>query len=424
MSGFGLADTLINDLVGQSASAALSPAAFAALALPSTLTDSSASLSGSQLVDLLSTARTSLLGLASTAQQLDLTSPLSAFFSAAASSSNPGAIAVQSIPGSSASTAPPQSTYTFTVSQLAVAQANVGTALASGGTGTFAAGTDTIGVTQNGVTTDVSFAVGASDTNATVLANLAAAINDTPGLGVTAAVETDPIAGTSQLVVTAASTGTASAFSLSDVAGTAVASAGVANATTAAADAAFTENGTALTSSSNDLFLGDLGQLHVTFLAPTTSPVTATIGPDTSQITAAIASFVDAFNGAQSFFAAHADAFPGVGAELSSLVVRLGPELANVGISAASDGTLSIDSATLGTAVSQQLGSVETALADVSGLASEANALATTRLGNTLAGDAPLPPFQPGFAPQRLAAQFGSQLASVRFTGLLVDALL
>src|SRR5581483_11500620 len=279
-------------------------------------------------------------------------------------------------------------------------------------------GTDTIGVTQHGVTTNVSFAVGANDTNATVLANLAAAINATPGLGVTASVLTDPIAGTSQLVVEAATTGTASAFSLSDVAGTAVASAGVANATTAAANAAFTENGTALTSSSNDLYLGDLGQLHVTLLAPTAAPVTVTIGPDTSQITAAIASFVDAFNGAQ------ADTFRGVGAELSSLAARLAPQLATVGIATAPDGTLSIDAAKLDAAVAQQLGSVRRVLADVGGLASEASAIATTRLANPLTTVAPLPPRTPGFLPQRLAAQFGGELASLRLTGLLVDILL
>jgi flagellar hook-associated protein 2 len=424
VSGFGLVDSLINDLVSQSAGAAFAPAAFAARVLPSALTDSSASLAGSPLADLLSTARASLLGLASTARQLDLASPLSAFFSASATSSNPSAILAQATPGSSVTTAPPQATYTFSVSQVAVAQANVGSALPSNGTGTFAAGTDTIGVTQHGVTTDVSVAVGANDTNATVLANLAAAINDTPGLGVTASVLTDPIAGTSQLVVEAATTGTASAFSLSDVAGTAVASAGVGNATTAAANASFTENGTALTSSSNDLYLGDLGQLHVTLLAPTAAPVTVTIGPDTSQITAAIASFVDAFNGAQAFFGAHADTFPGVGAELSSLAARLAPQLATIGIATAPDGTLSIDAAKLAAAVGQQLGSVRTVLADVGGLASEASAIATTRLQNPLTTVAPLPPRTPGFVPQRLAAQFGGELASLRLTGLLVDALL
>src|SRR5579884_4155459 len=120
VSGFGFVDSLVNDLVGQSAGAAFAPAAFAARVLPSALTDSSASLAGSQLADLLSTARASLLGLASTARQLDLASPLSAFFSAAASSSNPSAILAQATPGSSVTTAPPQATYTFSVSQVAV----------------------------------------------------------------------------------------------------------------------------------------------------------------------------------------------------------------------------------------------------------------------------------------------------------------
>jgi hypothetical protein len=209
---------------------------------------------------------------------------------------------------------------------------------------TFSVGTNTLRVTQNGTTTDVSFTVGGSDTNATVLASLASAINAEGDLGVTASVLTDTVAGTSQLLVEASTTGTANAFTLTDIAGTPVASAGIGAATTAAANASYTQNGVALMSSTNDLFLGDDARLHVTLLAATAAPVVVAVERDTDLIGAAITSLVSAFNGAKGLFDAHPDLYPGLAAQLGSAAARLGAQLANVGITVGAGGSsLSID---------------------------------------------------------------------------------
>ena len=424
MAATSVADNLLASIVSNALAGAATRQAFASLLLPPALTDASAALPARDLVSRLYGARSNLLGLSSSADRLDSANPLSTFYTATVTTSDASALKGDVVSGISSETTPEKTSYTFTVSQLATAQANVGSALDSATTSSFTAGTNTLRVTQNGTTTDVSFTVGASDSNETVLTSLASAINDTDGLGVSASVLTDAAAGTSRLVVTSTTTGTTHAFTLSDVANTAVADAGATNATTAAQNASYTQNGTALTRDTNDFYLGTYANLHVQFLSTTSSPVTLTVGTDTSQLESAVASLVHDFNAARSFFGSAGDAYAGVTDELDRASFRLRGTLQNIGIDLSSDGSLSIDSDRFHTALTQNLAGVQSALGDARGFARNVHLLADQALSTPTVATSPLPPFQAGYAPQQLLGAFANHLQSLQHTGLLVNALI
>jgi flagellar hook-associated protein 2 len=418
----GLADTLLATLLQRSLSASHA-SDLASLFLPPQLADPTATLSASDLAAQLSGARGRLLDLTTAATALDLANPTSVFFSATISSSDSSVATGAVIAGTSPSTTPATASYTFTVSQLAVAQANVGTALSSNTANGFQSGTNTFQVTQNGVSTNVSFSVTNGDSNLTVLTNMAAAINNNSALGITASVHTDAGAGTSQLVVQAKQTGTANTFTLTDVSKSAISDAGVASATTAAANASYTQNGVALTSSTNELYIDTGAQVKVTLLSTSSTPVVLTVGPDKSLISGAIASLATAYDSAKGFFDS-STLYPGTAAQLGSVVSRLRAQLSNIGVMVGAGGGLSVDSTALSNAITRSPSAVQQALGDVGGLAKELRAIGDTQLSQGNAGMGPVPPFNPGYAPRVLAGMFASRLQGLRATGLLVDALI
>src|SRR5262249_3162021 len=263
-------------------------------------------------------------------------------------------------------------------SQLAQAQANVGTTLPDSATNAFTTGVNTVRITQNGTVTDVSFVVLANDTNATVLASFADAINATDGLGVGASVHTDAVAGTSQLVLSATTEGTANSFSLSNVAGTPVADAGVGSAAVAAANASYTQNGVPLSASTNDLYLGSDASLHVTLRSTTTSPVLVAVGADTSALSSAIAALVGSYNTAHGFFASNDDVYPLVARQLGSVASRLGGGLQTIGIAVGSDGALSTDASRLSASLGDASASVQRTIGEAGGLAPNLRTIADT----------------------------------------------
>jgi flagellar hook-associated protein 2 len=418
----GLADAFLLALVRQAAGASRSGTHLAALfALPRT--DAAAERPASELAGLLGTARRSLLSLATAARPLDLANPTSVFFTAAVTSSDDAAVAGRVVPGTSLETTPATASYVFTVSQLAQAQANVGTALDSDSVSSFTIGPNSLRVTQGGTSTDVTFVVGLADTNATVLGSMAAAINGDSTLGVTARVVTDEGAGTSRLVVQSEVSGAANAFTLADVFpfGTPVTHAGVGSVSTAAADASYTQDGVPLSSSTNEFYADANAKVKVTLVSATSSPVVLRVAPDETLIREAVASLVAAFNTAEGFLDAAPDLYPGAAADLDSVSSRLGAQLAHIGVALSPEGRLSIDSARLATAVALEPATVERTLGDAGGLAKEVHAIAETHLRLPL-NTSPLP-FAPGPAPRTLAGMFAARLAATRATGLLVDAL-
>ncbi len=418
------ADLVLATFIQGSLKTALSGSAAVGLFLTKdAYTDPQASMKAKDLVSFLRGTRGSLLSLSTAAERLDLASPTSAFFTGTSSVSSSSVLMGEVIPGSSSAYAPTKASYTFTISQLAVAQANLGTALTASAVNAFTAGTNTVRVTQAGVDTDLSFTVTGGQSNSTVLNSFAAAINANSSVGVTASVLEDAVAGSARLLIVAKNTGTAKAFSLSSIAGTPVADAGVGAATTTVANLSYTQNGTALTNSSNELYLDSKGKTKVTFLGTSASAVTLTVGADTTQISSAVSSFVNAFNDAKGFFDNHVDEFPEIVTQLRSVVSRAQGLLANVGINVDPAGEVSIDAAKPSNSINQYLSSVERALGDVGGLAKEARAIADRHLSTPRTQLYPLPPFHPGNAIQTAVGTFAGRLNDLQLSGLLVSTL-
>ena len=415
-----IADNVLAGLVATRAQSTIGPALFASLFAPAGLSDPLGQLSSRELVAVLGTARSTLIGLSSAAGRLDLSNPLSTFYRPAIVSSDTSVLTARAIPGASV---PPSTIYRFTVSQLAQAQANVGTALSGSATYTFTAGTNTARITQNGVVTDVSFTVLANDNNETVLTSFAAAINATSGLGVSASVHTDTVAGTSQLVLSAATAGTANSFTLSNVAGTPVTDAGVTSASVAAANAIYSENGVPLTASTNDLYLGNDAGVHVTFLATTSSPVLVAVDVDTQALSGSISTLLGSYNTAHNFFSSNDDVYPAVARQLRSTVSRLGGQLDAIGILAGADGSLSSDGTRLASSLTDMGSSVRRAIGDAGGLAPDLRTIADTFLAQPSALYATAAPMQTSYGPQQFAAQYAGRLNGLRLQGLLLSAL-
>ena len=424
ISSVTAADQLLTSLLERSFQRALTSGNAGLLASLSGAGDGTAGLSAAQLVAVLGGTRSSLLSLGSSAAKLDAANPLSVLFTGAATTTDSSVATVRVIPGSSAYTAPAAGSYRITVQQVAVAQVNQGTALTSATTSSFTPGTNTVRITQNGTTTDVSFTVGASDTNQTVLTSLADAINATSGLGVTAAVVADDTAGTSQLAITATATGTSNAFTLTNVAGTPVTDAGLGTATTAAANAIYVVDGTTYTQSSNQVYLGATAKVHVTLVGTSTTPAVVTVGPDAEQVATAVVGLVNDYNDAHAFFTSNPDALSGVAQQLASVVSRSSVRLRSIGITVAADGSLAVDTRRLASVLESSPSTVREVLGDAGGFAKEVRTIADTQLAIPAVARNPLPPFQAGTMIRALAGAYAARLTHLALRGSLVDALL
>lgn len=304
--------------------------------------------------------------------------------------------------------------HTFTVSQVAVAQQNTGTALDPAAATALVTGTHSFSLTIGGTTHNLSVTVNAGDSNQQVLDRMAAAINNAKA-GATSAVVKNAN-GTASLQVTADRTGTSGAFTLADTAGGAVANTGAGTATRAAENASYTQDGISRTSETNAFSL-DQGRLQVTLLAPSTQPVTAKVSPDAPGLASAVEGLANAIN--QTFSTVRQNA-----ARLSSALVPAlqaagqDAKLKQIGIDRQADGALTVDKNELTDAVQKDFAGVKDALSGPSGLATEAHAFAReirTQPLNRIAANAPLMP------PQSSAWH-----AYVRFQrqGLLLDQLM
>jgi flagellar hook-associated protein 2 len=167
-----------------------------------------------------------------------------------------------------------------------------------------------------GITNDIHVMIGADDTNATVLTNIASAINAAGG-NVNASVVADTPA-TSRLVLSAKNTGSSNAISLSDVSGTLFASIGLTSAvvgsrsaststnagyvysSTSQLDAMFTMDGIDIVRERNtvsDVLSGVTMELKGT-QNPGDAPLTFTVGIDKAQIKTNIQKFISDYNAA------------------------------------------------------------------------------------------------------------------------------
>lgn len=153
---------------------------------------------------------------------------------------------------------------------------------------------DTLSITQGSTTWNVSIAAGSDD------ATIAAAINGTPGIGISASV----VDGRLRLQA-AADSGGGGAFTVTS-AGSLASDLGLAR-TTAGQDAQFTVDGTAYTRSRNAGISDVLTGVSLDLLGTTTSPVTLTIGAGTgsaADIKKKVQDFVAAYNDVVDFIKA------------------------------------------------------------------------------------------------------------------------
>lgn len=266
------------------------------------------------------------------------------------------------------------STYNVSVNQLAVAQQNIGTSLASNSITSLTPGTYSFTVQVGGKQYNISFNVNQGDTNQTVLNNMAQAINSAD-MGITAIVNNDPYLGTSQLVLNANSTGTNNAFTLTDVTGNAVSYTGANTVSVAAANATYTINGVSNTSQSNTIYL-DNNNLAITF-NKTVSNVTVTVTHDIQAISNSINNFVNEYNKMITYVNQNQQYIsPLVTSELVQSYEYQAANLQAIGITQNPDMTLSIDQNTLNSALQNNFNTVQTAFAGYNGLAVNVGQLA------------------------------------------------
>jgi len=283
--------------------------------------------------------------------------------------------------------------YTVGITKLAQGQQLVSTAFTGGSSATLGTGSLqlTLGNTHFNVTIGSS-----SDT----VAGIAAAINGASG---NPGIEASVVTGTdgAHLVLTSSLTGATNKIQVAETdGGTALSqitySTGSTNyrEQTAAQDAVFTVSGVDFTSASNTVTDAVSG-VTLDLLAPTTSDTTLSVSTDTSTVEQNINAFVTAYNTLQgsfstlgSFNSTTNTAGPMMGDALLSgvhnqvrsalySVVNTGSStyntLASVGITTNSDGTLSVNQATLSAALTSNFTAVSQLFSGTTGVATSLN---------------------------------------------------
>lgn len=360
----------------------------------------------------------------------DLKSKLSALNTAAlglkatGSSSKFNAFTVESslntVVTGTATSAAASGTHTLLVNQLAKTDTVISSQLGSLAT-TIAddqgPGNKSISIIVNGTSTEISFAVAAGDSNATVLSNLASAINGSAGAGVTASVVSDT-SGTSRLVFASKETGSAQAISLANVEGTVLDSIGL--------DAGTISGRTASTSTAGGFLFSSTGLLDSNFKlngidivrqtnsisdvlsgvtldlknvqSPSDAPVSLKVNSDKAKIKTVVEDFIKTYNDALSFLNAKTSVNPDnktreilandqvfknlrvnlrslISSEVGSVSNGNPALLSEIGISASSNGTLSLDSSKFENALTSDVRKVSDLFNSSNGVAVRLNAL-------------------------------------------------
>jgi flagellar hook-associated protein 2 len=330
-----------------------------------------------------------------------------AFGSESATSSNTAAFTA------TAGSAAVLGTYSVSVTQLAQAQQLVSNAFAGGASAT--TGTGTLQLSLGGT----SFSVTVNGSNDTV-AGIAAAINSATG---NPGIEASVVTGTdgAHLVLTSSLTGASNTIQVSETdGGTGLSDLTYGTGNTAnyteptggtPQDAEFSIAGVAYTSASNTVTdalsgvtLSLTGTTTTTTSGTTTdTPATLTVATNTSSIVTNIQAFVSAYNTMQSSLASLGSyssttdtAGPmmgnplllGIQNELNSAlysIVDTGSStynsLASIGITTNSDGSLSLNQATLSTALSSDYSAVSQLFSGTNGVATSLNSQITSDLG-------------------------------------------
>ena len=352
----------------------------------------------------------------------------SAFGSLSATSSDTAAFTATAASGATLGS------YSVSVSQLAQAQQLVSSTAYSSGSA--AVGTGTLQLSLGGS----SFSVGVTSSNDT-LSGIAAAINSASG---NPGIEASVVTGTNgaHLVLTSSLTGASNTIAVSETdTGTGLSaltySSGGTNYTqqAAAQDASFAIAGVSYTSPSNTV-TDALSGVTLNLLTPTSAPATLTVGDNTSTIESNIQAFVHAYNTLQSSLAQLGSydattntagpllgnaALTGAQSQIRAAlynVVDTGSStyntLASIGITSNSDGSLSLNGATLSAALSSNFSAVSTLFSGTGGIASGLNSV----LSSELASGGPIASLSQTLVKQNTALTQQSQQLSQQMSAL------
>ena len=323
--------------------------------------------------------------------------------------------------------------YNVSISQLAQAQQIVSTS--AYGSSSATVGTGTLQLSLGGSSFSVTIGSG-NDT----LSGIAAAINSASGNpGIEASVVTGT--GGAHLVLTSTVTGASNTLSVTQTAGSGLSAltygSGSANYTqqTAAQDASFSIAGVSYTSPSNTV-TDALSGVTLNLLATTSAPATLTVADNTSTIEKNVQTFVKAYNTLQQsltklggYDAATSTAGPLMGnsaltnaqsqiqAALYGMVNTGSPtytSLASVGITANSDGSLSLNAAQLAVALNTHFSAVSNLFSGKGGIASGLNTVLNAQLG----GNGPIASLSQSLVQQNDALTQQSQQLSQQMSAL------
>lgn len=274
------------------------------------------------------------------------------------------------VTGTAASNAD-NTSYILNISKLATAQVNSGAKLNSNDKSAMASGTNTISLkVGNNEAKNISFTIDENDTNKLSLEKMAKAINYVK-TGVSASVVSDSKTGTSYLKLTSDKTGTDNAFSISDVSGNAVAASGAASTTGQAQNAEYTLDGKQYTSQENTIKLNN-DKVKVTLNKAESKDISLKVGTDTEGIKSDIKDFVKNYNNLVNFANSSSTNFRGaadLSRELGNIAKSRKSSLEGMGITANSDGTLSINEKKLDKTVDTELWRVKSTFEGKTGIA-------------------------------------------------------
>ncbi len=183
----------------------------------------------------------------------------------------------------------PIGTHILYVSQLATPQTNTGTWLNSSNLD-FSTGAQTFSIDIGGETHTFTVDVQTTDTNASVLNEIANAINES-GIGIEAKVETS---GTDvRLILQGEGTGVSNSFSVYDVSGSIVSTSGISNISQQAQNMVYTLDGIEGESESNTLELPGV-KLEINSLPE--GEVNITVRPDVERISTSVQNLLNGLN--------------------------------------------------------------------------------------------------------------------------------
>jgi hypothetical protein len=258
--------------------------------------------------------------------------------------------------------------YGLQVLRLAAAQENVGELLAREAPMALDAGQHSFELRTFVGVKHLSVPVALGESNDSVLAQMAAAINQA-NLGVIATLAR-PTPSTLQIAITATLSGSASSFSLSDVEGWVVQASGAAKEARAAQDAAYVLDGVRTMSPTNQLLLqGGKIQLALHTISRGTE-VTIAVGPDREAVLSAVEHLGDAVTAlAEVIHDSERYFSPVFVGDFTSAVQALAPGLREVGVEIADDNTVTVNSAAFAYAFDQHPALVEDVLASPNGAA-------------------------------------------------------